>query len=149
MKLLNRRFIFIAIAVLVSGSLLLTGCTNLNPTNPPAPHSYTPPAGQPTQPQDITVTYNYDDTSPVQLSANNLTMSVGQKLILQPAPGLTKDTRFTSSGDNFWGDIMKQEGDTSSGKAVFTAIKAGKGRLQIIPNATDTDRAVDLWVTVQ
>lgn len=118
-----------------------------SPTLPPQPA--TPPANQ-APAKDVVVTYNYGDTGKVTLSANNLVLKVGQKLILSPAPGLFKSTRFTSSGENFWGDIMQQEPNTQqNGQAIFTAIKAGKGKLQIIPNNTEVERAVDLWVTVQ
>ncbi len=139
------RFTWIVAVLFLAGGLVLSGCTNLTPLNPPSPYSSPPPSGQ-----DYTVTYNYSDTGPVQLSANNIVLTTGQKLILQPAPGLTSSTRFVSSGDNFFGDIMKQDGDPqTSGKAVFTAIKQGKGKLQIVPNTTETDRAIDFWVTVQ
>ncbi|WP_371379837.1 hypothetical protein [Sporomusa aerivorans] len=141
--------------LLLSLSVLLAGCANnLTPVEPQPqpPHTVTPPDGQtvPTPTNDVVVTYNYGAADKVQLSANNFKMKVGQRLILQPAPGVTKTTRFTSSGDNFWGDIMKQDtNQESTGKAVFTAVKAGKGKLQIIPNSTETARAVDLWVTVE
>ena len=50
----------------------------------------------------------------------------------------------------FWGDIMRQDiNQETTGKAVFTAVKAGKGKLLIIPNNTETDRAIELWATVQ
>ena len=77
-------------------------------------------------------------------------LNVGDRLVLQPAPGLTKNTRFTSTGKYFIGTIMKQEADKpNSGQVVFTAVKPGKGQLQVIPDTDKTDRAVDLWVTVQ
>ena len=122
--------------------LLLAGCTNLQPLEPQTPGKSV------TETDTYTVTYNYGENDKVQLSANNLTLKVGQKLVLQPAPGLTKNTRFTSSGENFFGDVMQQD-QQQTGKAVFTAIKPGKGRLQIIPDTDKTDRATDLWVTVQ
>lgn len=149
----TKTWIYATAITLLSGILLLGGCaTNVNPTTPqqPQPPYTLPPTGQPAQPADVKITYNYDDTSKVKLSNNNITLKVGQRLIIEPAPGLTKMTRFTSSGENFFGDIMKQEGDAQArGKAVFTAIKQGKGRLQIIPNTNDLDQATDLWVTVQ
>jgi hypothetical protein len=120
--------------------------TPVDPQAQPAPSS---PGKQATDGQSTTVTYNYGDTGPVTLSANNLTLKVGQKLVLVPAPGLSKNTRFTSSNDNFFGDIMQQEGDQSNGQLVFTAKKAGKGKLLVIPNSTETARATELWVTVQ
>jgi len=137
--------------LLLVTTLLIGGCTNnmtpVEPQNPTVPPS---PAKQTTDVQEYNVTYNYGDTGPVQLSANNLVLKIGQKLILQPAPGLTKNTHFTSGNDNFWGDVMQQEGDQSStGQLVFVAKQAGKGKLQIIPNSTETDRATDLLVTVQ
>lgn len=152
----TKKLIFLTVSIMVVSSLLLGGCTQTTPLNP---QPQQPPTQQPQQPgsnlpgqigQTTTITYNYGDTDKVQLSANNITLKVGDKLILQPAPGLTKTTRFTSSGENFFGDIMKQDAEQpNSGRAEFTAIKAGKGKLQIIPNTTDVDRAVDLWVTVQ
>lgn len=143
-----------ATAILLAFSIfLLYGCTNLNPVVPQSPSSNNPPAQQTPltqQTNDFIVTYNYSDTGKVELSANDIVLNVGQKLILQPAPGLTKNTRFVSSGEYFFGDIMQQEtAPTDTTKAAFTAIKAGKGKLQIIPNSTETDRATDLWVTVQ
>lgn len=137
--------------LLLVASLLIGGCTTdmtpVEPQNPTVPPS---PPKQTTGVQEYKVTYNYGDTGPVQLSANNLVLKVGQKLILQPAAGLTKNTRFTSGNDNFWGDVMQQEGEQSStGQLVFVAKQAGKGKLQIIPNSTETGRATDLWVTVQ
>ncbi|SDF08681.1 hypothetical protein [Sporomusa acidovorans] len=131
----------------LASSLLFAGCSNLTPVNPQNPPT---PSKQLDNTQDYTVTYNYGDTGPVQLSANNFSLKVGQRLILKPAPGLTKNTRFTSGNGNFFGDIMQQEGDQSStGQLSFRAKQAGKGKLQIIPNGTDTDRATDLWVTVE
>ncbi|MCE5286137.1 MAG: hypothetical protein LLG02_09870 [Pelosinus sp.] len=132
--------------------LLLTACTNVNPITPQAPNAALPPSDQPSQvsdQKDYIVTYNYGDTGPVQLSDNNIVLKVGQKLVLQPMTGLTKNTRFTSAGDYFWGDIMEQQSSQQSTNAIFTAVKTGKGKLTIIPNGTDTDRAIDLWATVQ
>jgi hypothetical protein len=145
------RWISIVALLFLLGGLGLAACSNnITPTNPQQPPYTTIPPDQGPSGGNATVVYNYGDTGPVQLSNNNLTLQVGQTLTLQPAPGLTKNTRFTSSGENFFGDIMQQQGDAqASGKAVFKAIKAGKGRLQIIPNTNETDRATDLWVTVQ
>jgi hypothetical protein len=143
-------------------TLLLGGCTNVNPLTPQQPAApSTPSSNPPTLPaptappkstndlKDVTVVYKYGDTGKVQLSDNNLSLKVGQRLILQPAPGLTQNTRFTSSGENFFSNVMKQETGPDTSKAVFTAIAAGKGRLSVIPNTTDIDRATDLWVTVE
>jgi hypothetical protein len=135
-------------------ALFLTACTNVTPLTPQAPNSALPPSDQPSQVSglaDYVVTYNYADTGPVQLSGNNIVLKVGQRLILQPAAGLTANTRFTSSGEYFWGDIMQQQQQASqqTGNATFTATKAGKGKLSIVPNGTDTERATDLWATVQ
>lgn len=140
------------LTVLFIFGFFLTACTNINPITPKPPYSTIPPSDQPSQISDLKdyiVTYNYSDTEPVQLSANNLVLKIGQRLELQPAAGLTQGTRFTSSGEYFWGDIMQQTTEPSTNNAVFTATKAGKGKLTIIPNNTDTDRATDLWVTVQ
>jgi len=148
MKLIrSNRFICFAI-VLFLLSILLGGCSSLNPINPQTPA--TPDPGKTTEAKDVIITYNYSDTDKVQLSANNITLKVGQRLILQPAQGLTKNTRFTSSGGpNFFGDYLQQEEQQPSGKIVFIAKSPGKGKLQIIPNTSDSDRATDLWVTVQ
>lgn len=130
-------------ALLLLISFCLGGCTNLQPLEPQTPGKQT------TEPGSYTVTYSYGSTDPVQLSANNLTLKVGQKLILQPAPGFSGSTRFASSGEYFFGDIMKQDPGQDSTKVTFTAIKPGKGKLQVIPNTDDTARATDLWVTVE
>jgi len=138
------------IGTLLSTLLFLGGCTNLTPVDPQSQPSPTTPAKPLTEVTDHKVTYNYNDTDKVQLSSNNLILKVGQKLTIEPAPGLTKNTRFVSSGEYFIGNIMKQEtGGTDSNKVVFTAINPGKGILQIIPNTNETARAVDLSVTVQ
>lgn len=128
--------------------LFLGGCTNLTPVDPqPYPSD---PAKLLTETTNHKVTYNYNDTDKVQLSTNNLVLKVGQQLTIEPAPGLTTNTRFVSSGEYFFGNIMKQETeDKNNNKVVFTAINPGKGVLQIIPNTNETDRAVDLSVTVQ
>ena len=133
--------------MLLSGTLLLGGCVNITPTG----SSGSPAPSVPSAGTGVTkVVYNYDDTSKVRLSANNLVLNVGDKLVLQPAAGLTKNTRFRSEGNYFIGGIMKQETDQpNSGQVVFTAVKPGKGQLKVIPDTDKTDRAVDLWVTVQ
>ncbi|AJQ26692.1 hypothetical protein [Pelosinus fermentans] len=150
----DRKWTNLTIGLFLSAAIFLGGCTNLNPVTPvdPNPSPTTPTV--PTKPvddlKDIKVVYNYSDNEKVQLSANNLMLKVGQKLILEPAPGLTQNTRFTSSGEYFFGDILKQEtGGPDTGKAIFTAIGPGKGKLTIIPNTTETARASELWVTVQ
>lgn len=140
------KFLCAVVVLLLVGCWFLAGCTNITPTDRPP---YTLPPGPSTPPKDVVVTYNYGDTDKVKLSDNNISLTVGQKLILQPAPGLTKNTRFTSSGENFFGDVMKQDNPQETGKATFTAIKPGKGRLQIIPNTDEVDRATDLWVIVK
>lgn len=149
-KTCSRLLTSVTAILVLSLSLFIGGCDNLTPVEPqPPPKTTTPTPSQP-QGNDYVVTFNYGDTGNVQLSANNLVLKVGQRLILTPAPGITKTTRFTSSGENFFGDIMKQETTPpGSVQTIFTAIKAGKGRLQIIPNGTEVDRATDLWVTVQ
>lgn len=145
-----RKLLQAALLLLLAGSLFIGGCNNMTPVDPQGQQSPASPSKQQTpDATERTITYNYGDTGPVQLSDNNITMNVGQKLILKPAAGLTKNTRFTSNTDNFFGDIMEQQGDPNSGQLVFTAKQPGKGRLQIIPNSTETDRATELWVTVQ
>lgn len=145
----NTKLIQATVLLLLLCSLLFGGCTNMNPVEPQGQPTPTSPSKQTTDAQEVKVTYNYGDTGPVELSNNNLVMKVGQKLILVPAPGLTKNTRFTSANENFFGDIMQQEGDQANGQLVFVAKKAGKGKLLVIPNGTETDRATELWVTVQ
>lgn len=144
----NKLFLCLA-AFVLSLSLLFAGCgnTNITPVDPRPSAPVKPPASQVT-PADVKVTYNYGNSGPVELSSNQITLKIGQRLIIEPAPGLTKHTRFRSSGENFFGDVMRQESE-QTGKIVFTAIKAGKGKLQIIPNNTETDRSTDLWVIVQ
>jgi hypothetical protein len=158
MKLMqNKKWATVSVGLLLVASLLLGGCTNLTPVDPqpspapaPSPSPTPPPASQLPESKDVIVTYNYGDTDKVQLSANNIVLKIGQRLILQPASGLTKNTHFTSSGEYFFSDVMKPAPTVQdSGQAVFTAIKQGKGKLQIIPNTNETARAVDLWVTVQ
>lgn len=149
----GKKFIQTAGLLLLISSLLLGGCSDLTPVEPQKPTSPTSPTTPPKQTpdvQEVKVTYNYGATGPVELSANNVVLNVGQKLILQPASGLTKNTRFRSTGDNFFGDVMEQQGDQNdSGQLVFLAKKPGKGKLQIIPNSTEEARAADFWVTVQ
>ena len=145
MKNSRSRFAVLAAVLLLTGALLLGGCVNQVSTDSPA----TLPGGSPAPTGGAKVVYNYGDTGPVKLSDNNIVLKVGEKLVLQPAAGLTKNTRFSSSGEYFFADVMKQENQPSDGKLVFSAVKPGKGRLQIIPNSTETDRAVDLWVTVE
>lgn len=147
----SKAIVQVTLGLLLTGMLLITGCDNFRRIEPrPAPTTPTTPAPPGKQPvQDFVVTYNYNNTDKVQLSANDIVLQVGQRLILQPAPGLTGETRFTSSGEYFFGDIMQPVANQPSGKAVFTAIKPGKGRLQIIPNGTETGRASNLLVTVQ
>lgn len=149
----GKKLIQAATLLLLIGGLLLGGCSDLTPVEPQkptSPTSPTTPSKQTPDVQETKITYNYGATGPVELSANNVVLKVGQKLILQPASGLTKNTRFRSSGENFFGDVMEQQGDqNASGQLVFIAKKPGKGKLQIIPNSTEEARAADFWVTVQ
>jgi hypothetical protein len=145
---MNKKIASLAAVTLLSAALLLGGCVNLTPTgSPSAPAAPSAPsAGGDT----VKVVYNYGDADKVQLSANNIVLKVGDKLVLQPAAGLTKNTRFKSAGKFFIGDIMKQENDQpNSGRVVFTAVKTGKGQLQVIPDTDKVDRATDLWITVE
>ncbi len=136
--------------LLLSGALLLGGCVNLTQTGAPSPSPSNGSSGPATGAKDAKVVYNYNDTDKVQLSDNNIVLKVGDRLVLQAAPGLTKNTRFKSEGKYFIGGIMKQEPvQPNSGQVVFTAVKPGKGQLQVIPDTDKADRAVDLWVTVQ
>lgn len=144
-KTSTRKASFFAV-LLLSGTLLLGGCVNLTQTGSPSTPSA--PSGPSTGAGEVKVVYNYNDTDKVQLSSNDIVLKVGEKLILQPAAGLTKNTRFTSAGKHFIGDIMKQE-TGQDGRVVFTAVKAGKGQLQIIPDTDKVDRATDLRVTVE
>jgi len=146
----SNRFIYFAISLLVF-SFLLGGCSgsNLNPIDPQKP-TVPPDSGNPVGTKDVVITYNYGESDKVQLSANNVTLKVGQRLILQPARGLTKNTRFSSSGGpNFFGNYLQQEEQQPAGKIAFVAKSPGKGKLQIIPNTSESERATDLWVTVQ
>lgn len=145
MKIRNPRTTLIAMfCLLFTFTVLLAGCSDVRPidSQPKNPPASAPSAGS------VKVTYNYGDSGNVTLSANHITLKKGQTLILEPAAGLTKKTRFISSGEYFFNNVMEQvQSDTS--KAVFKAKTAGKGKLQIIPNATETDRAIDFWVTVE
>ncbi len=150
----DRKWLNLTIGLFLSVSLFLGGCTNLNPVTPVDPNPSPTTPSIPTKPvndlTDVKVVYNYNDNEKVHLSANNVMLKVGQKLILEPAPGLTQNTRFTSSGETFVGDILKQEtGGPDTGKAIFTAIAQGKGKLTVIPNTSETARSSELWVTVQ
>ena len=139
-----KQYLFV---LLLMSSLCFYGCANINPIDPQSPSTIPTPKSE--QVGDSIVTYDYADTGDVQLSANNLTLKVGQRLILEPALGLSKNTRFTSSGEYYFSDIMEQDIDQPNEKrVVFIGKKPGKGKLQIIPNSTEIDRAVDLWVTV-
>ena len=149
-----RKQLRVLIGLLLSAALMLGGCTNLNPVTPvepqPAPTVPANPGKTANDLKDVKVVYNYNDNDKVQLSANNIMLKIGQKLILEPAPGLTKNTHFTSSGEYFFGDILKQEtGGPDTGKVIFTAIAPGKGKLTVIPNTNETNRSSELWVTVQ
>lgn len=140
-----RSFWCIAAICLVLYTLLLGGCTNnMTPVNPTPGESPTKQYNE----NEFKVTYNYGDTGKVQLSNNNIVLKVGQKLILEPSPGLTKVTRFSSSGETYIGDILKQEEQKDNGRVVFSAVKPGKGKVQVIPNTTEVDRSSDLWITV-
>jgi hypothetical protein len=146
MKKVTAKNFSVIIGLLLFGMLFVNGCEPFRQIEP----SPTPiPPGQHGNQNNFVITYNYGNTGKVQLSANNIILKTGQKLILQPAPGLTGSIRFLSSGEYFFGDIMQQETGQETEKVIFTAIKPGKGKLQIIPNGTETNRATDLWVTVQ
>lgn len=145
MKMRNQRTTFIAmLGLILAFTLFLGGCSDVRPIDSQTP---TVPSNTP-NPEAVKVTYNYSDSGNVTLSANNITLQKGQTLILEPAFGLTKKTRFLSSGENFFNDVMEQV-KTDNSKLVFVAKAAGKGKLQIIPNYTETDRAIDFWVTVR
>lgn len=138
----------LAAAAALGIMLLLNGC-NLTPTDQ-KPYSLMPSTDSTVTADAVTVTYSYTDTSSVQLSANPVTLKTGQKLVLEPAPGFSGRTRFVSSGEGYIGSVMRQEADPNpSTHVVFTAIKPGTGKLQIIPNMTETERAVNLTITVQ
>jgi hypothetical protein len=146
----SKRFIYLATGLLLL-AIVLGGCSgnNLNPIDPQKPTVPSNP-GKPAELSDVVITYNYGESDKVQLSANNITLKVGQRLILQPAKGLTKNTRFSSSGGpNFFGDYLQQQEQQPSGKIAFIAKSPGKGKLQVIPNTSESNRATDLWVTVQ
>jgi PBP1b-binding outer membrane lipoprotein LpoB len=139
----NQRTTLIAmLGLLLAFTLFLGGCSDVRPIDPQTPTAPTPNT------ETVKVTYNYKDNGNVTLSANNITLKKGQTLILEPAAGLTKKTRFLSSGENFFNNVMEQV-KTDSSKLVFVAKATGKGKLQVIPNYTETDRAIDFWVTVQ
>lgn len=147
MNIRKQRINLIAVlGLILAFTLFLGGCSDVRPidSQPPA----NPPVLGETD-QSVRVTYNYGDNGEVKLSANNITLKVGQQLILEPAAGLTKKTRFMSSGQFFFNDIMEQVKTQDQTKLIFVAKTAGKGKLQIIPNYTETERAKDFWVTVK
>ena len=146
MKFTGKKTLAVVLGLALTGSILLGGCANVRPLDPQPPTLGVSEVVDPTAAKDVKVVYSYGQA---QLSSNNIVLAVGQKLILEPAQGLTKSTRFTSSGEFFFGDVMQQDTAAPSGKVIFVAKKAGKGKLQIIPNNTEVDRAVDLWVTVK
>ena len=138
----------LAIVMTLGITLALYGC-NLSPTDQ-KPYSLSPGNEAPAAADTVTVTYNYGDTGNVQLSATTVNLKVGQKLILQPAAGFSGRTRFVSSGEGYIGNMLQQETNPNpSQQIVFTAMNAGTGKLQIIPNMTETERATDLTVTVR
>lgn len=148
----SKTWFFIVAVLLLSGLLVLGGCSN-NPLNIQPPDTSPAPGGSPAKPiveaKDQRVAYSFDNTGKVQLSANNLTLKTGQRLILEPAQGFSGGVRFTSSGENFFGAVMKQETEgQDNGRVIFTAIKPGKGKLQVMPS-NDPNKITDLWVTVQ
>lgn len=146
MKIRNQRTTLIAVlGLILAFSLFLGGCSDVRPIDS---QPQTPPVLGQTD-QSVKVTYNYGDSGEVKLSANNITLKVGQQLILEPAAGLSKKTRFMSSGENFFNDVMEQVKTQDQTKLTFVAKASGKGKLQIIPNYTETERATDFWVTVQ
>lgn len=146
MKIRNQRTTLAAtVGLILAVSLFLSGCSDVRPIDSKEPTS--PGAVQSVS--AVKVIYNYSNTGEVQLSANNVTLRVGQQLILQPAAGLTKKTRFMSSGEAFFNNVMELVKTQDDTKLTFVAKAPGKGKLQIIPNYTETNRAVDFWVTVQ
>lgn len=145
MKIRNQRTTFATmIGLLLAFTVFLGGCSDVRPIDGPTLGATSPAPKSET----VKVTYNYSDSGNVTLSANNITLEKGQTLILEPAAGLTKKTRFLSSGENFFNDVMEQV-KTDNSKLTFVAKAAGKGKLQVIPNYTETDRAIDFWVTVR
>ncbi len=157
MKHIARKLFFrTAATIILLISILFSACTNILPVDPQnQPQPQVPAAPPPTTEQpvvvsDYKVVYNYNDTNKVQLSANDLVLKVGDTLTLVPAAGLTKSTRFRSAGEFFIGNIMEQQTTSpESGKVVFVAKKPGKGKIEIIPNNTETGRAAELIVTVK
>lgn len=146
MKRITARLVFITIVLSIS--ITLSGC-NLTPTDQ-KPYSLNPTAESPVPADAVKVTYSYGDTGDVQLSATAVTLKIGQKLILEPAAGFSGSTRFVSSGEGYIGNMLQQTANPNpSQQIVFTAVQSGTGKLQIIPNMTETDRATNLTVTVR
>ena len=108
------------------------------------------------------VYYYLDKDNAIAFSKNNFVVQVGQKLVIRresSAPVELRDSRFMSSAgnENFY-DVFKIEESinytgTEKGAlhdgAVFTAVKPGVGKLQVVPNYSDWDRARFLIVTVR
>ncbi len=149
MKHIISRFVFITL--ILSIAITFSGC-NLTPTDQ-KPYLLSPADESPAPAEmadAVKVTYTYGDTGDVKLSATTVTLKVGQRLILEPAAGFSGRTRFVSSGEGYIGNMLQQAANPNpSQQIVFTAVQAGTGKLQIIPNMTETDRAANLTVTVR
>lgn len=156
--------------IMVLAALVLTACSSANnqrqpyakpPINEeqaPAQPELNPSLNQDifpnnTAPQnkEIKVVYTYGDTDAVQLSTNKLTLKVGQALLLEPGPTVKKSTRFMAYADdsNFYSIMDNDTTRSHHNRPVYIAKKPGHGKLQIVPNYSDFNRAADLWITVE
>lgn len=156
--------------IMVLSTLVLTACSSTNNQREPYAKPLANEEQAPAQPelnpslnQDISpnntapqnkelkVVYTYGDTDVVQLSTSKLTLKVGQALILEPGPTVKRPTRFmTYTDDSYFYNIMDNDTNRSHhNRPVYIAKKPGHGKLQIVPNYSDFNRAADLWVTVE
>lgn len=115
---------------------------------PPVPVTPKPPQGK-----EIKVTFAYGDKDKVKLSQSNLTLKVGETLIIEANPPIPpeKKTRFMSTADqNDFNAVMEYDSSESQEqRRVYTAKQPGKGVLKIVPNYGDWDRAAELTVSVE
>lgn len=165
-QLSTQKFAIIVIGSLLAAALLV-GCggASRKPVEPPVvqqnqseqqglpPSTPESPREMPTAPQakEVKLTYSYGDRDKVKVSHDNIVVERGQTLVIEANPPVTKKTRFMSSaGENNFYDLMQLDTQRSvENSQVFTAIQPGRGKVTIVPNYGDWDRATDVWVTVE
>jgi len=112
--------------------------------------------------QTVTVYYSYGPDGTVVFSQNNFEIFIGQKLAVQRASNSPQELRnvrlMSSAGDRNFYDVLEfveaidwanpPEEKRFDG-IVYVARKTGTGRLQVVPNYSDWDKAGFLTVTVK